>query len=131
MIVNSFGKRLTTWDSKPSSPTIPPGVTCRQNLFSNMYTNRDSSCAYRESHGHLSRRSSLDDRHAPPILGRDGPFSESKNMDFRGRVYEYANQNRRRLRIPTRRTIERAADCYDCNKTKAVVSACNDVPTFV
>ncbi|WP_226004114.1 DUF7692 domain-containing protein [Natrinema salinisoli] len=27
--------------------------------------------------------------------------------------------------------IERAADFYDCNKTKAVVSACDDVPMFV
>ncbi|QLK25130.1 hypothetical protein HYG81_13650 [Natrinema zhouii] len=27
--------------------------------------------------------------------------------------------------------IERAADFYDCNKTKAVVSACDDVPKFV
>ena len=30
-----------------------------------------------------------------------------------------------------RDAIERAADFYDCNKTKAVVSACDDVPTFV
>lgn len=27
--------------------------------------------------------------------------------------------------------IERAAEFYDCNKTKAVVSACDDVPKFV
>lgn len=27
--------------------------------------------------------------------------------------------------------IERAADFYDCNKTKAVVSACEDVPLLV
>ncbi len=30
-----------------------------------------------------------------------------------------------------RDAIERAADFYDCNKTKAVVSACDDVPMFV
>ncbi|MBZ6496371.1 DUF7692 domain-containing protein [Natrinema longum] len=30
-----------------------------------------------------------------------------------------------------RDAIERAADCYDCNKTKAVVSACDDVRKFV
>jgi hypothetical protein len=30
-----------------------------------------------------------------------------------------------------RDAIERAADFYDCNKTKAVVSACDDVPKFV
>ncbi|ELY90876.1 DUF7692 domain-containing protein [Natrialba taiwanensis] len=30
-----------------------------------------------------------------------------------------------------RDAIERAADFYDCNKTKAVVSACDDVPHFV
>ncbi|OLZ41429.1 hypothetical protein A6E15_10720 [Natrinema saccharevitans] len=30
-----------------------------------------------------------------------------------------------------RDAIERAVDFYDCNKTKAVVSACDDVPTFV
>ncbi|QFU81522.1 DUF7692 domain-containing protein [Natronorubrum aibiense] len=30
-----------------------------------------------------------------------------------------------------RNAIERAADFYDCNKTKAVVSACDDVPHFV
>ncbi|ELZ08874.1 hypothetical protein C478_18361 [Natrinema thermotolerans DSM 11552] len=30
-----------------------------------------------------------------------------------------------------RNAIERAADFYDCNKTKAVVSACDDVPKFV
>ncbi|ELY88659.1 hypothetical protein C483_15012 [Natrialba hulunbeirensis JCM 10989] len=30
-----------------------------------------------------------------------------------------------------RTAIERAADFYDCNKTKAVVSACDDVPHFV
>ncbi len=45
-------------------------------------------------------------------------------------MYEYANQNRRRLRVPTDAT-ERAADFYDCNKTKAVVSACDDVSKFV
>ena len=27
--------------------------------------------------------------------------------------------------------IERAADFYDCNKTKAVVAACEDVPDLV
>jgi hypothetical protein len=27
--------------------------------------------------------------------------------------------------------IERAADYYDCNKTKAVVAACEDVPQLV
>ncbi|SDR44913.1 DUF7692 domain-containing protein [Natronobacterium texcoconense] len=27
--------------------------------------------------------------------------------------------------------IQRAADFYDCNKTKAVVSACEDVPRLV
>ncbi|ELZ09399.1 hypothetical protein C479_11285 [Halovivax asiaticus JCM 14624] len=27
--------------------------------------------------------------------------------------------------------IERAADFYDCNKTKAVVSACEDIPALV
>jgi len=30
-----------------------------------------------------------------------------------------------------RDAIERAADFYDCNKTKAVVSACDDLPKFV
>jgi hypothetical protein len=30
-----------------------------------------------------------------------------------------------------RDAIERAAEFYDCNKTKAVVSACDDVPHFV
>ncbi|MFC6767827.1 DUF7692 domain-containing protein [Natrinema soli] len=30
-----------------------------------------------------------------------------------------------------RDAIERAADCYDYNKTKAVVSACDDVPKFI
>ncbi|TYL38277.1 hypothetical protein CV102_13275 [Natronococcus pandeyae] len=30
-----------------------------------------------------------------------------------------------------RDAIERAAELYDCNKTKAVVSACDDVPHFV
>jgi hypothetical protein len=30
-----------------------------------------------------------------------------------------------------RDAIERAADFYDCNKTTAVVSACDDVPKFV
>ncbi|WP_323172987.1 hypothetical protein [Natrialba sp. PRR66] len=30
-----------------------------------------------------------------------------------------------------RDAIERAADFYDCNKTKAVVSACDDAPHFV
>ncbi|MDS0475270.1 hypothetical protein [Natrinema sp. 1APR25-10V2] len=30
-----------------------------------------------------------------------------------------------------RDAIERAADFYDCNNTKAVVNACDDVPTFV
>ncbi|PGF15774.1 hypothetical protein CP556_06360 [Natrinema sp. CBA1119] len=30
-----------------------------------------------------------------------------------------------------RDAIERAADFYVCNKTKAVVSACDDVPKFV
>ncbi|MFC6767323.1 DUF7692 domain-containing protein [Natrinema soli] len=30
-----------------------------------------------------------------------------------------------------RDAIERAADFYDCTKTKAVVSACDDVPKFV
>ncbi|ELY42575.1 DUF7692 domain-containing protein [Natronorubrum sulfidifaciens] len=30
-----------------------------------------------------------------------------------------------------RDAIERAADFYDCNRTKAVVSACDDVPHFV
>ncbi|WP_049890112.1 DUF7692 domain-containing protein [Natronorubrum sulfidifaciens] len=30
-----------------------------------------------------------------------------------------------------RDAIERAADVYDCNRTKAVVSACDDVPHFV
>jgi hypothetical protein len=30
-----------------------------------------------------------------------------------------------------RDAIERAADFYDCNKTKAVVSACDDVPKLV
>ncbi|ELZ06909.1 DUF7692 domain-containing protein [Natrialba aegyptia] len=29
-----------------------------------------------------------------------------------------------------RDAIERAADFYDCNKTKAVVSACDDTPHF-
>ncbi len=27
--------------------------------------------------------------------------------------------------------IDRAADFYDCNKTKAIVSACDDVPRLV
>ncbi len=43
-----------------------------------------------------------------------------------------------RMRIRTdgdyayrRDAIERAADCYDCNKTKAVVSASDDVPKFI
>jgi len=30
-----------------------------------------------------------------------------------------------------RDAIERAADFYGCNKTKAVMSACDDVPKFV
>ncbi|WP_276252804.1 DUF7692 domain-containing protein [Halomontanus rarus] len=30
-----------------------------------------------------------------------------------------------------RDAIERAADFYDCNKTKAVVSACDDIPLLV
>ncbi|WP_323172871.1 hypothetical protein [Natrialba sp. PRR66] len=30
-----------------------------------------------------------------------------------------------------RTAIERAEDFYDCNRTKAVVSACDDVPHFV
>ncbi|TYL37639.1 hypothetical protein CV102_16700 [Natronococcus pandeyae] len=30
-----------------------------------------------------------------------------------------------------RDAIEQAAEFYDCNKTKAVVSACDDVPHFV
>ena len=44
-------------------------------------------------------------------------------------MYEHANQNRWRLCVSTRR--ERAVDFYDCNRTKAVVSACDDVPHFV
>ncbi|MEY7850911.1 hypothetical protein AB7C87_17125 [Natrarchaeobius sp. A-rgal3] len=30
-----------------------------------------------------------------------------------------------------RDVIERAADFYDCNRTTAVVSACDDIPQFV
>ncbi len=77
----------------------------------------------------VSRHSSLDDRHVPPIVGRSRLFSESKNVDFGSRVYD--------MRIRTddyayrRDAIEHAANCYNSNKTKAVVSACDDVPTFV
>lgn len=30
-----------------------------------------------------------------------------------------------------RESIERAAEFYDCNKTKAIVSACEDIPKLV
>ncbi|TMT85399.1 hypothetical protein E2L06_01800 [Haloterrigena sp. H1] len=48
-----------------------------------------------ESIRRLGHRSSLVDRYVSPIVGRDEPFSESKNEDFGSRVYEYADQDRR------------------------------------
>ena len=54
----------------------------------------------------------------------------SQNEDFEGRVYEYANQDDGDYAY-RRNAIDRAVAFDDCNTTKAVISACDDVPTFV
>ena len=114
----------------PSKTLSPQGLHVDKSDSPNMHTRRELPCAYLEPIRHSSHRSSTMGREVRPVLGRDEPFSESKKLGYRGScVREYANPNRRRLRLSTRR--ERAADFYDCNKTKAVVSVCDDVPHFV
>ncbi|QCC59420.1 hypothetical protein DVR14_12585 [Natrinema thermotolerans] len=49
-----------------------------------MHTSRDTSCAYLESIRRLNRRSSPTIRQIPPVVGRNGPSSESKKLGFRG-----------------------------------------------
>ncbi|QCS43863.1 hypothetical protein FEJ81_16480 [Natrinema versiforme] len=61
----------------------PVGLHVDRIGFPNMHTSCDSSCAYRGPICCLSRRYSLDGRHVPPILGRNGPFSEPKKRGFR------------------------------------------------
>ncbi len=82
--------------------TIPVGLHVDKSRSSNMHTRRELSCADLKSINRSNHCSFLDSQHVPPILDRNGLFSESKNEDFGARVYDHADRNRRRLRISMR-----------------------------
>ncbi|WP_425491931.1 DUF7692 domain-containing protein [Natrinema longum] len=87
-----------------------------------MHTRSRSSCVYFESVHRLEPCSLLDERRLPLIEGRD-THSVSRDTRISGVVWTS-------VRIRTNgdcridETRSNAADCYDCNTTKAVVNAC-------